>query len=259
MLSLLPSKKGCRCIATIRGGELHGEKIYLYDIGKRPNGRTFTNILIPQNDKGVILPVPNIHSREICYVAGPSGSGKSTWASKYVHLYKRMFPEVDFFLVSRVNEDKVLDKLNPDRVPLESLLPLEGEEPIDILEEIGDGDIILFDDTDTIQDNAIKKAVSAFKNDILETGRHKNIMCVITSHLINGNDRKDCRTILNECHTLTVFPKAGGAYGINYALKNYWGMNQKLINKIMELPSRWVTISKLAPQYVMHEKGVYLL
>lgn len=252
MFSFKGAPKGCRCIAKIEGGKYDGQKIYLYDFDKRPkNG--FTKIVIP--DRGYILPVPNINAREICYVAGPSGSGKSTWASKYIDLYLRMFPECEFLLFSRLAEDKVLDKLDPTRIELEELL----EEPISIHDNLEDGDIILFDDTDTIQDGAIKKIVSAIKNDVLETGRHKNIMCVITSHLINGNDRKDTRTILNECHNMTIFPRAGGAYGIRYALKNYWGMPKKQIEEIVELPSRWVTVSKIAPQYVLHEKGAYII
>jgi hypothetical protein len=252
MFTFKPGKKGCRCIAKIEGGKYDGQKIFLHDLDQRPkNG--FKKIFIP--DSGRILAVPNINTREINYVAGPSGSGKSTWASKYINLYLKMFPECDFLILSRLNEDKVLDKLNPIRINPEELL----DAPIDIHEHMQDGDIVLFDDTDTIQDGDVKKVISKIKNDILETGRHKNIMCVITSHLINGNDRKDCRTILNECHNLTVFPRAGGAYQITYALKNYWGLPKKQIEEILQLPSRWVTISKLAPQYVLHEKGAYLI
>jgi adenosyl cobinamide kinase/adenosyl cobinamide phosphate guanylyltransferase len=244
-------KKDCRCIAKIEGGKLDGQKIFLHGFEDNvPQG--FTNLRI--RDKGKIVPVPNLNTREICYVAGPSGSGKSTWASKYIKLYLKMFPECDFIVVSRLNSDKALDYLEPTRV-----IPEDLEEPLDIHETLQDGDIVLFDDTDTIQDDKIKKAVSKMKNDILETGRHKNIMCIITSHLINGNDRKDTRTVLNECHNMTVFPKAGGAYGIRYALSKYWGMPNKMIDEILQLPSRWVTISKMAPQYVLHEKGATII
>lgn len=255
MLTLNPGKnKNFRCIAKIEGGRDDGAKIYLGDLNSikgKVKGVSQLNI----NDEGVMRPVPNIKTREVCYVAGPSGSGKSTWASEYIKLYKKMFPEAYFHLVSRVNDDPVLDKMDPIRIDLNELL----EDDVDCLEDMDEYDCILFDDCDTIQDIEVKKAVSALKNDILETGRHKNITCLITSHLINGNDRKDSRTILNECHNLTVFPKAGGAWGINYALKNYIGMPPKKIEEIMDLPSRWVTIGKMAPQYVLHEKGAYLL
>ena len=133
------------------------------------------------------------------------------------------------------------------------------DDPIDIHSEFRQNDLVLFDDTDTIQDKKIKEAISRLKNDILETGRHSNIYVVITSHLINGISRTDTRTILNECTSLTIFPKSGSTYQIIYVLKNYIGLNKNQINYILNLPSRWVTIFKNFPQYCIFEKGCFLL
>lgn len=245
--------KKSRCIAKVVGGKLDKQKLYIVDKKYEKSGETGTNIFIKD---GTLQPVPNIKTREIPYVAGPSGSGKSTWASNFAELYHKLHPKNEIFIFSRLKEDPAFDKIKPVRIPIDETLITE---PIDIMEDLEDHDMVIFDDCDTITDDKIKKAISKIKNDILETGRHKDICCIVTSHLINGNDRKDSRTILNECHNLTIFPAAGNAYGINYALKNYWGMGAKDIGKIMKLPSRWVTISKNFPQYILYEKGSYIL
>jgi energy-coupling factor transporter ATP-binding protein EcfA2 len=245
--------KNSRCIAKVIGGKLDKQKLYVVNPKHSKKYQTGKTVIV---EDGILQPIPNIKTREIPYVAGPSGSGKSTWASKFAELYHKLHPDNEIYIFSRVAKDPAFDKLHPVRVPVDESLVAD---PIDIMEEIEDHDLVIFDDCDTITDDKVKKAISKVKNDILETGRHKNICCIVTSHLINGNDRKDSRTILNECHNLTIFPASGGAYGIKYALKNYWGMGAKDIDKIMKLPSRWVTISKNYPQYVLYEKGSYIL
>jgi len=204
---------------------------------------------------GKLEPVPNIEGREAPYIAGPSGSGKSTYAGKYIQYYKKLFPNNQIYVFSRKPSDPAIDHLYPNRIMIDESLVTE---PIDILSELADGALVLFDDCDTIQNDKVKKAVSKIKNDILETGRAAEIYIVTTSHLVNPNERKDSRTILNECHSLTIFPKSGSAYQIKYALKNYFGLSKNQIDEILSLPSRWVTIFKSYPQCVLYEKGCYI-
>lgn len=215
-----------------------------------------TEMDLPGGDKGYVQQIPNLDTREVVYIAGPSGSGKSTYASKYIAVYKKLYPENPIIIFSRKNSDEVLDKLKPQRFMIDESLVAN---PIDITQDIDGPCIVLFDDVDTIQNDKIKKAVSKLKNDILEIGRSFEVYVVITSHLINGNDRKDCRTIFNELHTFTFFPKSGNRYAINYALKNYFGLDKKMIDKLMKLPSRWITISRNCPMYALHEKGAVML
>lgn len=237
-------------IARINGGKLNRKVIFVND----KDNKGFTSIEIP--DKGILYPVPDIDGRQVVYIAGPSGSGKTTYSTNYIKEFHRIFPRNNIFVFSRLEKDPVLDKVNPKRILLDNSLI---DDPIDIHKEFQEGDLILFDDCDTIQDKKLKDAISRLKNDILETGRHMCLYIIITSHLINGNDRKDTRTILNEAHSLTVFPKSGSAYGIKYVLKNYIGLSNDQIEEILSLPSRWVTIGKNYPQYVFYEKGAYLV
>lgn len=206
-------------------------------------------------EDGSLVPVPNIDSREVVYIAGPAGSGKSTYASLYLENYKKLFPKNDIIIFSRKPSDPVLDRLKPCRFVIDESIVTN---PLDITQDLTDGCCVLFDDTNTFQDDKIKRAVAKLMHDILEIGRSLEVYCVITSHLINPNERKDARTIWNEAHTVTIFPKSGNRHGIKYALQNYCGFDRKDIEKILKLPSRWVTIGKQYPLYIMHEHGAYI-
>jgi hypothetical protein len=205
---------------------------------------------------GKVVPVPDIDSRQVVYIAGPSGSGKSTYAAIYLANYKRLFPDNDIIIFSRKERDPVLDKLKPSRFIIDESIVTN---PIDIIKDLKGGACVLFDDTNTFQDDKIKKAVSKLMNDILEIGRSQNIYCVVTSHLVNPNERKDARTIWNEAHTITIFPLSGNRRSISYALKNYCGFDEKDIKKILKVPSRWVTVGKTYPMYILHEKGAWII
>ena len=59
--------------------------------------------------------------------------------------------------------------------------------------------------------------------------------------------------------SLTVFPKSGSSQQIRYCLKQYYGLNNKQINAILSLPSRWITIYKNYPMCVLYEKGAFVI
>lgn len=200
---------------------------------------------------GELIPIPR-PTRECQFVAGPSGSGKSTYISKYAQEYQKIFPGKNVYVFSRLNEDEPIDDLDPIRIEINDELL---EEPIDPNEL--DDSLVIFDDTDTIPDKQLNEAIRKLKNDLLETGRHCNVYVLISSHLMTNY--KETRTILNECNSITFFPSAGSSHQITYCLKNYFGLSKDQINKIMSLPSRWVTIYKNFPQYVLYSKGIYLL
>jgi hypothetical protein len=250
-----------RPIAKIVGGKLNGKILYIYDSDKFQESSDSDDDDLSLLGKDVKLKtgkfeqLPNIDTREVSYIAGPSGSGKSTYASNYIEKFKKIFPEGNVYVFSRLNSDPALDSLGVIRIMLDESI---YQDPIDIQTEIPDYSLVLFDDTDTIQDKKIAQAVSKLKNDILETGRHKNIYTLVTSHLVNGNDRKDTRTIMNEMHTLTVFPKSGAAHAIDYALKNYFGLPKNVIKDVLGSDSRWVTLFKNYPNIIMSDKRAYI-
>jgi hypothetical protein len=202
--------------------------------------------------EGEIQPLPKYNERECIYVAGPSGSGKSTYIAAYASEYLKMFPGNKLFVFSRVANDECIDQLKPIRVMINEELIEDPISPQELANSL-----VIFDDTDTIPNKKLKDVITALKNDLLETGRHEDIYVAITSHLITNY--RETRTVLNECHSITLFPAGGSTYSIKYVLKNYGGMDKNDIEKAIGLPSRWITLKKTYPQCIIYAKGIYLL
>lgn len=203
---------------------------------------------------GDMIQVPNTNlERECLYIAGPSGSGKSTYLNKYVKQYKKRYPDNEVYIFSRVADDKTLrDNKFIKHIPIdEDLL----DDPIDN-SELEDS-IAIFDDIDTIREKPLRDAISDLRNDLLETGRHHKVTLLCTSHLLM--DHNKTRTLLNEATSVTFFPNSGQAYHVKRFLKEYCGLDKAQIDRILQLPSRWVTIGKTAPMYILYDKGCYLI
>lgn len=67
------------------------------------------------------------------------------------------------------------------------------------------------------------------------------------------------RSMINESSEITFYPRSGSTYQISNFLKTYIGLTPTQIQRILNLPSRWVTVHKSYPTYVFHEKGAYLV
>lgn len=243
---------GGTIIGKIMSGNNKNKLIYI-DSGDRIKGSTR---IVMKNGK--IEPRLDVDERSVSYIAGPSGSGKTSYAVNLIGPYVKFFPEKPFYLFSRTDykTDPAFKKMKPIQIMIDNSLI---ESPIDITRELTGGSIVLFDDCNTIQNDKLKNVIDKLMADILEVGRKLDITIVITNHLVIPNEKKVARTIMNEMQSVTVFPKSGSAHQIRYALKTYYGLDNKQIDEILKLPSRWVTISKKYPMYVIYEKGCYIL
>jgi hypothetical protein len=205
---------------------------------------------------GCFVPLPKQHEREIDFIAARSGAGKTTVAAKLIKVFHKINPKSPIIIFSRapIENDPALAGIPMNQINLEELPTVS----IDITRDVPMGSMIVFDDTDTIQDNQIKKIVDGIMTDIMEVGRKLKLYTIITQHLILGNDKKKSRTIMNECQYFTCFPKACSAQQIKYALNSHFGFCNKEIQKILDTDSRWVRISKEYPQYIMSERSLRL-
>ena len=205
-------------------------------------------------DDGVLQPLPRFDKTERCFVAGQTESGKTYYISKYLEQLVKVYPDKKIFVFSDVESDPEIDHLpNLTRFNIdEDLLEKEPIKP-----ETFSNSICVFDDIDSIQNPKLLKYIQSLRDSILRRGRHEDISCIVTSHLLT--DYKNTRIILNEANTITIFCKSGSTFGIKYLLKHYVGLDKKQIQKILDLPSRWVSINKNSPQYVIYEKGCFLL
>lgn len=268
-------------IAKIVGGDLNGEIVFLKNEDQnKPCCRKCSlrckkrpccggcNMCYQDKDEdigehfelrdGILEPLLNINERSVNYIAGPSGSGKSTFASTITKNYRKIFPDKELFIFSRTDSknDPALVKLGGHQIEISQKLVTD---PINIEKELTGGCVLLFDDCNTIQNPKFKKAIDDLMSDIMEVGRKLDITIIITNHLVIPNERKMARTVLNEMQNLTVFPKSGSSHQIAYCLRTYFGLTKKQIDQIIQLPTRWVTISKTYPMFVIYEKGAYML
>lgn len=213
-------------------------------------------------DNSKLRPLPNKNKREILYIAGPQNSGKSYYTSQYLKDFIKMFPKKKIYLFSGIDDDdnfKGIKNIKRMDMDDEELL----DDPIDVKKELSNS-LVIFDDIDRSNNPEITKYLHELRNDILKNGRDqskkgKDIYCISTNHQIT--DGHETRDLLNECTSITIFPHSGSRFGIDRVLQHYIGLGKKEIDKIMKLgnQSRWVTIYKTYPQYVIWEKGASLL
>lgn len=246
-----------KMVAVLQNNKNENEEILYVDTNIK---NKFEKVLL--DDKTSFIPLLDTGGRSITYICGASGSGKSTLANSIMTNFNILFPKSYIYIFSRLKTDPAFSELEKKdvvmRIPIDENLV---EEPIDIIEDIDEYSLVLFDDIDTINNKKILSELNNIKSQILEIGRHKNIYCIVTSHLINSNDRASTRTMMNEMTNLVIFPNGGGSvYQQRYCLKNYLGFNNKQIDKILNSKNtRWVLISKNYPQYILTQKICYLI
>lgn len=198
------------------------------------------------------LPNNAVSTREILYIAGRSGSGKSYYAMRYIKEYKKKYKDREVYLFTYLTEeDQTLRDLKVKKFKLDKKF-LEAELEIGFFEK----SLVIFDDIDFITDKAIYKKVRDILDKILGTGRHKEISCIYTSHILTNNVQT--KMILNECHSITVFPSGLPKRNIDYLLEAYLGFDKIDIGKVKSIKSRWITFFKTFPIVVMYETGAYI-
>jgi hypothetical protein len=194
--------------------------------------------------------------RNVLYTTGPSGSGKSYHTAGFIKEYNKLFPKKPVFIFSSLNDDKAFTGLkNINRVNLNSKNFTYTDIKIDDFKN----SLVLFDDTDNISNENIKRQLKAIEDMIMDTGRHEKCFFIRTSHIpSNGRDTKH---ILLECHTVTIYPATLGDQSLKYLLQEKIGFSKMQIAKIKQLgeTSRWVTIfTACSPRVILCENGIYL-
>lgn len=211
-------------------------------------------------DNSKLKPLVNDNKREVLYIAGPQGSGKSHYASEYLKEFKKIFPKKKIYMFSGIDNDENFKGINGIKK-----MDMDDEEmlddPIDVKKELVNS-LVIFDDIDRSNNPEITNYLHELRNDILKNGRDqsgkdKDIYCLSTNHQVTDGPRT--RDLLNESTSITIFPQSGSRFGIERVLKHYLGMGKKEVDQVMNIPSRWVTIYKNYPQYLLHEKGAMML
>lgn len=251
----------CRKVATITGGELDKKCLYLCDDDSA--GETEIKL----EGRSQFQPVP-FHAKdqiERLFISGASGSGKSTYLAKWLRqfLKQKGNKEAPIYIFSSVDHDPVLDDdalISPnivrvlDEVDEDEII----SEPLG-LNDFEEGSVIIFDDSMKITNPKVRVMVFCLMELLLEVARHKNIQLVVTTHILNNY--RATKTIQTEATNVCVFPKfSGGLYHIRQYLEKKVGMNKQELKKFLSMSnnSRWVTLFRSNPMFVMSSKQIYL-
>lgn len=209
-------------------------------------------------ENGKIQPVPNNQIIERLFVSGPSGSGKSTYISRFLDEVRRNDPNAEIFVISRVKNDTAFKHIKDIQyVEINEDLITDPLTPEEFRNPNGHKVYLIIDDIATIHNKLIKKSVQNFLDDCLECGRHMKLCILATNHFLTNF--KDTRTLLNEATSVVFFPRSGSVNGIKRYLKEYAGLSPKQIKRILNLNSRWVCINRMYPNFIIYERGSYLL
>jgi hypothetical protein len=217
------------------------------DIYKRIKFETQNDktIRLPDDSMFVPIPSPDPKTRQVWYVAGQSGSGKSYFARGIAENYKKLYPEREIYLISKLDSDTTLDSMKvgkPKRINIETLLT----DPID-LEECKNC-LIIADDWDTITPKPLYDAIHKLIEDICIMGRHTNTSLLILSHYLTNY--KSTRLMLNEAHFLVLYPLATSHKALKYVSELYGNCDKEEIAKFKRR-GRWICISKTYPAYII--------
>jgi len=237
-------------IAKIIGGIKDKEKLFLAPPSEIKQVKN--PIYELKLDKGATFqPLPRKDVVEKVYVSAPSGSGKSYYSGQWIAEFKKMFRKQECYVFSPIPEDKSLDKNDIIRVDMDEHLLTN---PITV-EEL-ENSLAVFDDCESIRDKKMLRYIEWLRDGLLETGRHYNARMIWISHLISNYS--STRRLLNESTSVTVFPRSGsGVFQIKKFLINQCGLEKEEIKKFLNQESRWVTIYRTYPQFVISQTSCY--
>ena len=234
-------------LAIINGGEYDKKIVYLNDDQDKEHEKDFISMTLKRPD--IFQTVPNTKiERQIHYVSGSSGAGKSTWINNFIKQYRKSHPTNKIYLLSKLSSDPSIDMECVNRIILNEKM---YEDPLNVHDF--KNSLVIADDIDTIKKpKLLKDAIQLLLDEILTLGRHDNVSCIISSH--DTTRGRDSKTIINECHTVTLFLKSSATY--DYFLKTYFNYSNKQIIKLRAINSRFITIYRGYPNVILGEQFI---
>lgn len=187
------------------------------------------------------------------FIASGTGAGKSYLASAIAHDYMQRHKKNKVCYFSYLDGDKNYDGIknfHKMRIDEEIL-----DDPIH-LDELHDS-LCIFDDIAHFSDKEIKKEIYRLRDSSLSAGRHHNSSTIVCQQtMLDGPTTK---VALTNASTVVGFPNASSRYQFINWMKRYLALNTKDIDRIINLPSRWILVNQSMPLYILHEKGLELI
>lgn len=202
-----------------------------------------------------ISPLPNINKeRGILYVCGASDCGKTTYSLKYIKNFLDIYKDHDFIVFTQSDDFESYEKfgIKPKVIQIDDSLV---ENPINIMEL--KNSIVLFDDVDAIDGKKVRKAIFNLIYKIMKIGRKAKISIIVTYHMVTGGN--ETRYIIFESQYITLFLEGGSHNQFKNLFKYYLGIDVKKLEDFKKLESRWVTIHKNYPRFMISENEAQII
>lgn len=271
---LLKERKNKKNGIDMSGGKMDLSKINVSDKIKRAlrvledkaNEKLKTELDF-EGDKSVHSVVPLIgvgkenFDRSI-FLCAPSGAGKTWMVKLIIEQDKKKRPVV---LFSKIPDDDSLKSLEGLKTPKDGKerlikIPLLCEDDLmdlPVEDDLRDT-ICVFDDIDAFHSD-ISQYIREYRDSLLEAGRHKNITCICTSHLLNNYTKT--KIMLNEAELVILFPNSNRRHASTF-LSNRLGLDKQerdfYINKAQKA-GRYLAMKMSAPNMLIHNKGLLII
>ena len=230
---------------------------------ERANEKLKKEVFFQGSDVATVVPLIGSGGRFDRSIAlfGASGAGKSFLAKQVMQLDAHRRPCVVF---SKIRDDPSLKEIGEQKlhdgksrliqVPLfcdQDLLDLPADDDLK-------GCICFFDDIDSLMGERAE-FMRVYRDALLESGRHKDITVLSTSHILRNYAKT--RVLLNECEHAILFPNSNRR-AADVFLKDRLGMDSSerkhLINRA-STSGRHLAIKQSNPMAMIHGQGVILL
>lgn len=207
-------------------------------------------------DTFTIYPSPHTDIFQCLFICGQSGSGKSTVSLRYVEQYKKIFPKNDVYLISSLDKDKTLDK-NKDIIRLNLETFLQQPPTIDEFKD----SLVIMDDYETLKytDKKMYKILMALLAQLISKGRHTNTRIIVCRHKFQNTGDEVGQLVISESTHYILYPKTCSRENMKLIFGKHGTLNNKQINDLYSLPSRWVCYVKNFPPFILTENSCWLI
>lgn len=191
-------------------------------------------------------------------VIAPSGSGKSTWVANFAQNFLKTYPDYPCFLFSRHEKDPSIDVI-PDlkRVQItdDDIIRASKyeDEPLPTLDNLAQA-LLIFDDCYDSKSRYLNRYWNELMADTAVNIRKYGSSCI---YVLHNTDYKNTRLLMSEATHFVFFLQSGADQMYRRLLKSYLGYNERQIDYLFDLDSRWVIFRQLAPQCVITQKQIF--
>ena len=199
--------------------------------------------------------------RQGIFLAACAGAGKTYFISKYCKLFNKLYPKSPIYLFSA---KPITDEKSFTGVKKLKQIPLDDESLDEIIENglyknfisITGQSLVIWDDYDAVTKD-IEKKLDLIQNSVLQVGRSSRIFYIVSKHTLNEGKRT--KLLWNESSDIVLFPHGLSRHSLIYAMKMYLGFDQKMIDKILNHKSRWVSIHNRLTRYYVTENTISII